>query len=54
MCAKDAYRSFVGKPEGKRTLGRLGRRWRGNIKLDIKGIELDCVNWICLIQDIDR
>jgi hypothetical protein len=36
MGEKNAYRIFVGKPEGKRQLGRFRRRWVGNIKMDLK------------------
>ena len=34
------YRVLVGKPEGKRLLGRPGRRWDGNIKVDLQ--EMEC------------
>jgi hypothetical protein len=33
---RTAYRIFVGKPEGKRSLGRTRRRWVGNIKVDLR------------------
>jgi hypothetical protein len=36
---RTAYRIFVGKPEGKRPLGRLGRRWEDNIKMELREIE---------------
>jgi hypothetical protein len=32
---RDLYRVLMGKPEGKRTLGRHGRRWKSNIKMDL-------------------
>jgi hypothetical protein len=35
---RNAYRLFVGTPEGKRTLGRPGRRWVDSIKLDLRDI----------------
>jgi hypothetical protein len=40
---KDVYRISVGRPEGKRPLGRPRRRWEDNIKMDLreKGTELD-------------
>ena len=38
-----AYRVLVGKPEGKRPLGRPRRRWEDNIKMDI-------YIWICIVQ----
>jgi hypothetical protein len=48
---RDVYRVLVGKPEGKRPLGRPRRRWEDNIKLDLRGIGIDGVNWIQLTQD---
>jgi hypothetical protein len=36
---------WLGKPEGKRTLGRRRRRWLNNIKMDLGGIGWNCVNW---------
>jgi hypothetical protein len=41
-----AYRSFVKKPEGKRTLARPGRRWVDNIKMDLAEIVWGGVYWI--------
>jgi hypothetical protein len=35
---RNAYRIFVGKPEGNRTLGRPRRRWEENIKMDLRAI----------------
>ena len=47
------YRVLVGKPEGKRPLGRPRRRWEDNIKLDLQ--EVGCgMDWIELAQDSDR
>jgi hypothetical protein len=45
------YRVLVGKPEGKRPLGRPRHRWEDNIKLDIREIGIDGANWIRLAQD---
>jgi hypothetical protein len=45
------YRLLVGKPEGKRPLGRLRRGWIDNIKTDLLEIELSVVDWIGLAQD---
>jgi hypothetical protein len=45
------YRILVGRPEGKRPLGRSRRRWEDNIKLDLREIEIDGANWIRLAQD---
>jgi hypothetical protein len=44
----------VGNPEGKRQLGRLRRRWVDNIKMDIREIEWDDVDWIDRAQDRDQ
>jgi hypothetical protein len=48
---RNVYRLLVGKPEGKRPLGRPRRRWVGNIKMDILETELSVVDWIGLAQD---
>jgi len=46
-----AYRVLVGKPEGKRPLGRPRRRWEDNIKMDLQ--EVKCgMDWIELAQDL--
>jgi hypothetical protein len=45
------YRVLVGKPEGKRPLGRPRRSWEDNIMLDLREIGIDGVNWIRLAQD---
>jgi hypothetical protein len=45
------YRVLVGKPEGKRPLGRPRRRWEDKIKLDLRKIGIDGANWIRLAQD---
>jgi hypothetical protein len=44
----------VGKPEGKRPLGRSRRRWVDNIKIDVREIGWDGVDWISLAQDRDQ
>jgi hypothetical protein len=44
------YRDLVGRPEGKRPLGRPRRRWEDNIKLDLREIGIDGANWIRLAQ----
>jgi hypothetical protein len=51
---KNAYRIMVGKPEGKRPLGRPRRRWVDNIKVDLRAIEWDGMDWIDLAQDMDK
>jgi hypothetical protein len=48
---RNAYRILVGKPEGKRPLRRPRRRWVDNIKMDLRNIGWDGVNWIELAQD---
>jgi hypothetical protein len=48
------YRLLVGKPEGKRPLGRPRRKWIDKIKLDLLEIGLRVVDWIGLAQDRDR
>jgi hypothetical protein len=45
---------LVGKPEGKRPLGRPRRRWKDNIKMDLQEVECEGINWIYLAQDIER
>jgi hypothetical protein len=45
------YRVLVGRPEGKRPLGRPRRRWEVNIKIDLREIGIDGANWIQLAQD---
>jgi hypothetical protein len=47
-------RLLVGKPEGKRPLGRPRRRWEGGIRMDLREIGLGVVDWIQLAQERDR
>jgi len=47
------YRVLVGKPEGRRPLGRPRRRWEDNIKMDLREVGCGCVNWMELAQDRD-
>jgi hypothetical protein len=51
---RNAYRILVGKPEGKRPLGRPRRRWVDTIKMDLRQIGWDGVDWIELAQDRDQ
>jgi hypothetical protein len=48
---RNAYRIFVGKPEGKRPLGRPSCRWVDNIERDLREIGWDGMDWIELAQD---
>ena len=45
---------LVGKPEGKRPLGRLMRRWEENNKMDLQDVGHEDMDWIELVQDRDR
>jgi hypothetical protein len=49
---RGVYRVLVGRPEGKRPLGRPRCRWEDNIKMDLREIEINGANWIWLAQDI--
>jgi hypothetical protein len=51
---RNAYRILVGKPEGKRPLGRQRHRWVNNVKIDLREIGWDAMNWIDLAQDRDQ
>jgi hypothetical protein len=51
---ENAYRILVGKPEGKRPLERLRRRWEDNIKMDLREIEWGDMDWSDLAQDRDQ
>jgi hypothetical protein len=50
----NAYKILVGKPEGKRPLGRPRCRWVDNIKMDLREIGWGGMDWIDLAQDRDR
>ena len=51
---RGVYRVLVGKPEGKRPLGRPRRRWVDNIRMDLQEVGCGHVDWIGLVQDRDR
>jgi hypothetical protein len=51
---RGAYNILVGRPEGRRPLGRPRRRWEDNIKMDLKEIGFGDVDWIHWAQDRDR
>jgi hypothetical protein len=48
---RSVYRVLFGRPEGKRPLARPRRRWKDNIKMDLREIGMDGANWIRLAQD---
>jgi hypothetical protein len=48
---RGVYRVWIGRPEGKRLLGRPRRGWEDNIKLDLREIDIDGAKWIQLAQD---
>ena len=48
------YRVFVGKPEGKKTLGRPRHGWVNNIRMDLQEVGCGYMDWIGLAQDRDR
>jgi hypothetical protein len=48
---RDVYRVLVGRPEGKRPLGRPRRRWEGNIKMIHWEVGINVANWILMAQD---
>ena len=50
---RGVHRVLVGKPEGKRPLGRPRRRWEDNIKIDLQKVEGGCGDWMELVQDRD-
>jgi hypothetical protein len=51
---RGAYRALVGKPKGRRPLGRPRRRWEDNIKIDLREVGWGGMDWINLAQDRDR
>jgi len=54
MGERSVYGVLVGKPEVKRPLGRLRRRWEDNIKMDLQEMGCGGMDWIELAQDRDR
>jgi len=52
--SRGACRDLMGKPEGKRQLGRPRRRWEDNIKMDLQEVGCEGMDWFDLAQDGDR
>ena len=51
---RGVHKVLVGKPDGKRLLGRPRRRWEDNIKMDLEEVGRGCGEWKELAQDRDR
>ena len=51
---RSMYRVLVGKPEGKRLLGRPRHKWEDNIKMDLKEVGCGGMDWVKLAQDRDQ
>jgi hypothetical protein len=51
---RNVYRMLMGKPEGKKPVGRPRRRWVDNIKMVLREIGRDCMYWIDLAQYRDQ
>jgi hypothetical protein len=49
----NAFKVLLGKPEGKKPLGRPKHRWEDNIKMYLQEIRYNCVNWINVAQNRD-
>jgi hypothetical protein len=50
---RNAYKILTGKPEGKRPVGRPRHRWEDNVKMDLREIGLEDMDWIHLAEDRD-
>jgi hypothetical protein len=51
---RGVYRELVGKPEGKRPLGRPRRRWEDNVRMDLQEVGRGCEHWIGLAEGRER
>jgi hypothetical protein len=51
---RNAYNTLVGKPEGKKPLGRPRRRWEDNIRMDLREVGWEGVDWMHLAQGRDQ
>jgi hypothetical protein len=54
ICLRNRYSIVVGKPEGKRPLGRPRRRWENNIGMDLREVKWEGVDWTHLAQNTDQ
>ena len=52
--SRNAHRVLMGKPEGKRPLGRPRRRWEDNIKMDLREVGCNPREWIDITEDRDQ
>ena len=52
--SRNICRDLVGRPEGKKPLGRPRRRWEDNIKMDLSEVGCDAGDWIDLTEDRDQ
>jgi hypothetical protein len=50
---RGAYKGLVGKPEGKKPLGKPARRWKVNIKMDLQEVGCGDIDWIKVTRDRD-
>jgi hypothetical protein len=51
---RNVYRNLLGRPEGKKPLGRPRRRWEDNIKIDVGDIGWDGMDWVDMAEDRDQ
>jgi hypothetical protein len=51
---RNAYNILIGEPEGKRPLGRPRHRWEDNIKMDLKEMGWEGVDWLHVAEDRDQ
>ena len=51
---RGVYRVFLGKPEGRRSMGRPRGRWVDNIRMDLQEVGCEYMDWIGLAKDRDR
>ena len=51
---RSVYRVLLGKPEGRRPLGRPRCRWEDNIRMDLRDVGCGCLDWMEPAQDRDR